>query len=64
MPQLPGRREASILNGDDDRMSSVESGADLAGVGLAQPGARRAAPDEIAVDETRESQSGPARYSP
>jgi hypothetical protein len=37
MAQLAGRREASIFDANDDRMSSVESGADLAGVGVAQP---------------------------
>ena len=59
MAQLAGRREASILDGDDDGMSSVESGANLAGTGVTQSRASRAARNKIAFNEARELQSGP-----
>jgi hypothetical protein len=40
MPQLPGRGEAAILDRDDDGLSGIERGADLARVRVGQKPSR------------------------
>lgn len=64
MAQLSRRREAAILDGDNDGMLGVERGADLAGVGIAQPGGRRTAPDEDAIGHAEGVVSGSGGRSP